>query len=895
MKRRALLFLLPLLCSLAFAGAARAANPVSFVVLPFQVNGPQDMAGLQTEIPALLGNALAGQGLRVVRPAEAQRLLRSQKADQLNVAAVRNIARQGKANYGIYGSLTSTGEGFSLDARLVSAAGTGEARPFFVQRKNLVDLNSAISELASSVAASAGSVASTTGGLTDIRVEGLRILDPDVVLTRINVRKGDTVTPAGLNDEIKRLWELGYFSDVTAHLENNGQVLVLTVKEKPRIDDVIIQGSDAVNKNDILAAMSSKTGSVLNERLLAQDIQKVTDLYRKEGYYLAEVNYRIEERTGKASAALVFDVKEGNKLYIKAVVIEGLKNIKEGDIKKDLALTERGLLSFFTGTGVLREEHLERDSAVLLAYCYDHGYMDAQISAPQVTYEDDGIVITYQINEGERYKINNIAFAGDLIDADARLLEITQLDDEKDAEGYFKLSVMQDDVKRLTDFYSKYGYAFAEVDMDVQKDPEGNLLNVTFMISKKQKVQVRRVTAEGNSRTRDNVILREMRLGDGDTFDGEKLRRSNERLSRLGYFSEAEIAVVPTELEDEVDLTVKVTESNTGAVMAGVGYSTFYKFGVSASVMERNLFGRGYSLMLQGFLSAKSTQFDLSFVNPRLYDTDLGFGNDTYVMWDEWDDFRKKTYGDTIRFFYPLGEYTTLGWGYRLDQYNLYDIPATAPQSYKAYEGKNWSSVLHVRLTYDSTDSRERPTRGYVARVFTEYGGGGIGGNDNFIKPVGEVQGFHSISRTNDHILHWRTRVGGVFENSSKPVPVFDRFFIGGMDTIRGYDSSDLSPRDPLYGDEIGGDRIGFANFEYIWTFERELGLAAVPFFDIGFQTDSKQTSDPFTKLKKSVGLELRWRSPMGDLRFAYGYPLDKSVRGEKLGGRFEFSMGQFF
>jgi outer membrane protein insertion porin family len=203
--------------------------------------------------------------------------------------------------------------------------------------------------------------------------------------------------------------------------------------------------------------------------------------------------------------------------------------------------------------------------------------------------------------------------------------------------------------------------------------------------------------------------------------------------------------------------------------------------------------------------------------------------------------------------------------------------------------------VAHGRIVYDSTDSEEKPTRGYIAKLFVEYGGGGLGGNDNFFRPVAELQGFHSLSRTGNHVLHWRGRMGGVFENSSKEVPIFDRFFLGGMDSIRGYSYDDLSPRDPVTGDQIGGDRIGFVNLEYIWTFYPDLGLALVPFYDVGYQVDSRR-KEMFSDIKQSVGLELRWRSPMGDLRFAYGYPLSKNVAGKRRNaGRFEFSMGQFF
>lgn len=907
MKNFGNLFLAPLLvialCLPAWAAPKNSAPKVggggaTVMVLPFQVN-TQDGAGtLEKDLPALFAASLADRGFTVLPLKDSLK-----KSGEMSVERARTLAKGQKATYALYGSLSQAGKMLSLDVRLVPVNTSGGARPYYAERGNVLELKGAVDDITARMAGGtvAASVGKTSvlpkGAIAGVQVRGLKVLDPDVVLMRVTVGKGDAIDPSVINAETKRVWDIGYFSDVVADIENTveGPMLVFTVKEKPRISDVVINGSDAVRKDDILAAMSSKTGSVVNERLLAQDIQKVVDLYRKEGYYLAEVKYSLSEREGTASAALVFDVVEGKKLYIKKVAFSGLEKVSESDLKKQLALGERSLISFFTGTGVLRDEYLERDAAALQAYFLNHGYVDARVGVPDVVYEEDGIVVTFPVQEGEMHTVGEVTFKGDLIDSPERMSEFILLDDHKLDNNYFALDVMQEDIKRLTDVYGNYGYAFAEIDTETEKNPADNSINIAYVLNKKQKVYVRRVNTEGNVRTRDNVIVREMRLADGDAFNGARMRRSTERLHRLRYFDEVETNIVPTENPDEVDLITKVKEGNTGAVMAGVGYSTYYKIGISGSIEERNLFGKGYSLSLNGFTSARNTELDMTFVNPRLYDSNLGFGNDTYVVREEWDDFEKKTVGNTIRFFYPLGEYTTLGVGYRLDRYTLENVPEDAPRSYKEYEGRNLSSVLNARVTYDSTDSRDRPSKGYIVRVGAEYGGGGLGGNDNFFKPMLEAQGFHTLFRSKDHVFHWRTRAGAVIENSSKTVPVFDRFFLGGIDSIRGYSYEDLSPYDPKYDDELGGDRMAFLNLEYIWTFHKEMGLAVVPFFDIGFEIDSAQTSDPFNELKKSVGMELRWRSPMGDLRFAYGIPLDKSSRGEKLSGRFEFSMGQSF
>lgn len=885
---------LAFLCLLTVqAGTSAAATPeeTTVIVLPFQVNAGQDLEYLNEDLPELVAQRLVAKGLHVVPRSDMQMLMRKQKVGSLDVATARDLAVLGRAGYAVYGSFTQVGDGFSIDLRVVDALAVKGARPYFIQKQGIINVLPAVDEIVERVT----SELTKRNAIADVKVRGTKVLDPDVVLMRLSTRKGDPVDPESINKEVKRIWDLGYFSDVQANVEQEGEgmVLVYNVVEKPRIDNIVVEGSDKVKTDDIITAMSSKAGSVLNEKLLSQDLQKVTELYRKEGFYLAKVSHRVDQRPGGASATLVLKVEEGNKLYIKKVAVEGLKELKESDVKGVLALGERGIFSWFTGTGVLRDEYIERDSSAILAYCMNEGYMDALVSAPKIDYQDDGIVVTFSVKEGARYKLGEIIFDGDVIDTDERLREVVKLDDHKADVGFFSLKVMQEDAKRISDFYADYGYAFSEVNPKTRKHEGESVVDISYNIDKRQKVYVRRAVIEGNQKTRDNVILREMRLADGDMFEGSKLRRSNERLNRLRYFSQVDTELVPTENEDEVDLKVKVKETNTGALIGGVGYSTFYQFGVSGTIMERNLFGRGYGASLNAFFSGKRTSFTASFTNPRVNDTDLSFGNDAYIIRDRWDDFKKKTIGDTIRFGYPIGEYTTVGWGYRLDKYTLYDVDPGAAKIIRDYEGDNLSSVVHARITRDTTDSRERPTKGTIFKVINEYGGGGIGGDDNFVKPVAEFQAYHTLKP--NHTLHGRVKGGVVLENSDKDVPVFERFYIGGIDSIRGYSSRDLSPRDKDTGDRIGADRMAFANLEYIWTFHQELGLALVPFFDIGFAMDSQESTKMSDELKKSAGLELRWRSPMGDLRFAYGFPLDENREGKRGSGRFEFSMGQFF
>ena len=884
------------LAVIMFAGIASAQNRPSgpsaaVVVLPFQVNGAAEAQRVGEQIPDMLSQRLAARGIPVLNSKKVKEVIQERNIDIANLANIRGFAQAVGATHVIYGTFNQIGDDVSLDARLLKVAGGGEPTPVFIEKQGSINTASAVDELA-------GRISNNLRNrqvLADVEVRGTKALDPDVVIMRLTVRKGDAIDPETIDQEVKRIWDLGYFSDVQASIEQRpaGLVLVYTVVEKPRIENIVVEGNSEVDEDDILAAMSTKTGSVLNEKVLVQDLQKITEVFRQDGFYLAKVTHRVEG-SGPA-ATLIISVDEGKKLYIKEVRVEGAEQLSESDVKSVLALQERGWFSWFTGTGVLQEEYLERDSSAIQAYYLDHGFLRVTASAPAVTYEEDGITVVFQVKEGQRYRLGEVLYDGDLIEPDERLQEITLLDNMAKDEEYFKLSVMQDDSKKLMDFYGDYGYAYTEAaGQPKERDGDEPVVDVTYYITKKQRIFINTVQLEGNTRTRDNVILREMRLVDGDLFEAKKLRRSVERLRRLNYFEVADVDMVPTGEEDEVDLIVKVKEKNTGMISAGVGYSTYSKIGFGGTIMERNMFGKGYSLGFTGSFSDRYNRYMLSFVNPRLYDTELSLGIDAYITRDYFDDFYKKTTGSALNLAYPVGEFTKLYGGYRLEEYELYNVEDDAAWLIRRSEGTHMSSVAKMGVRRDTTDDIRKPTKGTIGDLSMEYGGTILGGTDDFMKPIVELQGFYEL-KTN-HVLHGRIKGGGAFKNSSDPVPVFERFWVGGINSIRGYDYEELSPRDPDTGDHIGGDRMAYMNLEYIWTFYPDLGLSAVPFYDMGFNVDTDQTSNYLKNeyLAKSVGMELRWNSPMGDLRFSYGYPLE-SVYEDASSGRFEFSMGQGF
>ena len=825
-------------------------------------------------------------------------LVDEQGFDYLNIQAAKDMALLAGAGYSVYGSFSQIGEDLSLDVRLVEAFGMKPAVPLFVSKKGLINLLPAVDELVSKVKLELLS----QDKIADIEVRGCRVLDKDVILMRTNIKTGDIYTPSKINADLKNIYALGYFDDVKVKVSDvpGGKKIIFDVKERPRIQAISVKGEDAIDGEDILAAVNTKKGAVMNPKVLSDDLNTLREMYRKEGYYNAKVDYKLEGEG--AQARLNLNIDEGKKLYIEGIKIEGAKQLDPDEIKEQLALTERGWLSWFTKTGVLKEELLERDAAAILAYYGNRGFIDAKVGEPELEIKEDGIYVTFKVSEGDRYKVGKVSFQGDLIVKKSRLRELITADDMSDGGEYLDRSLLREDMKSISDFYSNYGYAYAEANIKFDQHTEDKSVDITFIISKRQKVHIRRVIIEGNSKTRNNVIMREMRLTDGDQFSGSKLQRSIVRLNKLDYFSEVDIEPVPTGDPGEMDLKVKVKDKNTGMISGGIGYSTSDSVFVSAKITERNLFGRGWEFGLNGGWSSKTISYGLEFYNPRINDTRWGGGFNTYWRTDDFTDYDKQTIGSVVSAGYPLGEYTHFYTNYRLDFYTISEVSDNAAKSIKDIEGDNWSSVVTAGVKRDTTNKAFNPSTGTVNNLVVEMGGGLLMGDDSYVKYTYDSNYFTPVFW--DLVFHWKGSAGFIHDNfGSGEMPVFERFYLGGINNVRGYDSREISPRDPDSNDRIGGNKMFYMNFELLFPINEELGLVGVGFFDIGnawddgqsFFYDTKQEdgSSLFLGMYKSVGAGIRWFSPMGPIRVEYGYGLDKLEDSSRH--KIEFSMGQFF
>ncbi|QJB57584.1 outer membrane protein assembly factor BamA [Pseudodesulfovibrio sp. zrk46] len=878
--------------------ADKVTQDVKVAVLPFTVNAGDDLSYLKESLPELLSDRLKEAGFEVVDIEAIGRLIDEKGISSISTKNARELGLLSGASFSVYGSLNQIGDDLTLDARLVDSYGNAPGKKISVTKEGLINLLPAVDDLVDRMKMDLLRL----DIIAEVDVEGTKVLDKDVVLMRLTLQKGDMLTAKSVNTALKNIYDLGYFDDVEVKVDTipDGKKVIFAVKEKPRIQALGVRGSDAIDSEDIIEAISTKKGGVVNPKVLADDIRLIREMYRRDGYYKAKVTHEVED-AGAGVARLTFVIDEGPKLYIQNVVIDGAKQMDPDDIKDVLALKERGMFSWISNSGVLKEELLDRDAAAIQAFYQSKGFIDVKVGRPQVDIKDEGIDVVYQVWEGERYKMGNVLFKGDLIEENEKLLEVISIDQLNADNDYFDRSLLKKDVDKLTTHYNNYGYAYADVKVNIKDKPEEKIVDVVYDITKHQRVHIRRVLVEGNTVTRDNVIMREMRLADGDMFNGKKLTRSTQRLNNLGYFEKVDVSPVPTGNPEEMDLVVKVKDKPTGQISGGIGYSTYDSVYFAANIAESNLFGKGYGLSLNGAFSGKKTAFALQFKNPRVNDTDVGFGAEIYNRSEEFSTYDKKSTGGVFDFSYPIGEYSAVSWGYNAEYYVLDDIDDDASTTIKDDSGAHFLSKLIGTIARDTRDSYQNARTGTRTVFSINFAGGPIGGTDDFVKYTGEYNWWTPAFE--EVVFHSKFWAGFVHKNfGGSDIPADERFELGGLSSVRGYSNEAISPLDGE-GKTEGGNKAFYLNLEFKRMLSKEYGISTLAFFDAGnawnekemmFSSQVREGNKPaLIGLYKSVGAGLNWYSPMGPIGFMYGYGLDKV--GTSGRHKFELLMGQQF
>ena len=721
-----------------------------------------------------------------------------------------------------------------------------------------------------------------------IDIVGNRKVGKDAILAVIKSKPGNPFDMATVQEDLKAIYRMGYFKDVQADVKNlsNGKLLTFLVVEKPYIVRIFFKGNKELKREDVSSKLAGLKYTILNTDKIHKAIRELKAVYADKGFYNAKIDYKVELLEGN-EAAIHFTIDEGKRGYIKKITFVGNKHIKAKKLRKVIHTKTRNWLSWLTGTGKLNREILKLDTEMIKAAYFDQGFLEVKVDEPNIKISKDGksIYITFKIHEGPQYKVSSIGIRGDLLKPKKELMKLVKTK----AGKIYSSSVVRSDITALTNLYSDQGYAYVDVNPITKLDKKNRTVKITYDISKGEITYFGKVNITGNLSTRDNVIRRDLAFVEGELYSGRKLKVSRHRLKESGLFEKVDISThKDPEKKNSVDVDVKVEEGKWGSVGIGAGYSTQENLMLTGSIEHKNLFGRGYIVKLRGDMGSKSQFFRFSFVNPAIRDSIYSMGLDLYHDRYEYDSFSSKTSGGSVKLGRPLpwwGIYGSVR--YTLQDVDVYNIDETASIYVKDQRGRRLESKILFNLIRDRRNSRLDPTRGSRESLSFENGGGPLGGDVDFWKTIADASWYHPFFWDTTIMLHGR--VGSMDSYGGKKLLITEKFFVGGLKSIRGFEYGYAGPRDEN-GDAIGAKNEVIMNCELIFPLYKEIGLKGVVFFDAGKGFDS--WSD-IGEIRTSAGFGIRWLSPMGPLRLEWGYNLNK--KGDEKQSVMEFTVGQYF
>ena len=725
--------------------------------------------------------------------------------------------------------------------------------------------------------------------IAKIAIKGNLAIEADAIKAVIKISEGKPLITEDVRGAIKAIFEMGYFTDVQAETSDTegGKELAFIVSERPQIRDIEFKGNKEIEKDKLKELLTFKANTILDLNKIRESISKIKTEYENSGYYVADVQYKIET-VGENQIKLVFEINENDKVLVKRIILLGNKEYNDDALKKIMQTKEGGWSSWISSKGTFKENMLRGDVEILSSHYLNNGYIQASVEEPQVFLTPDKrwIYITIRIEEGKKFWLGKIDFKGDILDSVEDLSKNVKL-----KEGdVFSRDRLRQDIVSLTDMYGDKGYAFANIVPLTTLDHEKRIVNITFDISKGELVYFERILITGNVKTRDKVIRRELKVAEGELYHGTRLKKSRQKVNNLGFFDEVNLSTERGSSTNKLNLIIDIKERPTGTLSVGAGYSSIDSFVMMGSVSQGNLFGRGQKLQLSAEFGEKRKTYNLGFTEPRLLDTEISAGFDIYNLEKQYTDFTKKSNGGDIRLGFPLGFEETRGYlTYRYEESEIYDISTSAGTYITDQAGRNTLSSITASIVRDTRDSYLAPMSGSNNSVSTEVAGGFFGGTRSFVKHLGNSSWFYPVFWDTSVMLHGA--IGYAEGTEGKTLPIDERFFVGGMNTVRGFDPRSLGPKDE-YGIVIGGNKELIFNVEYLFPLAKEAGLRGVIFYDAGNAFGDNEVYD-IESLRTSAGYGIRWYSPIGPLRLEWGYNLNPKD-GEKL-SRWEFSIGTFF
>jgi outer membrane protein insertion porin family len=873
---------------------AKAAG-VKVMVFPFDVLAQQDLDYLRNQIATVLAGHLQVDGATIIELSESDRqdiLQNPQDSDRL-----RNIGRRYGADRIIWGSFTQIGNEFSLDARLDQVEGKGPPAAFDSQGRDLETLVTVLKSLSGKL----GRQIFQRKLVEKIEIKGNRRIEADAILRVIESKPGNVYLDATVSEDIRAIFEMGYFDDVRVESEplSGGKHLIFSVKEKPTIRYIDLKGNYLFDDEEVEESLTISTGSILNIFKIRSNIDQIESMYREKNYHNVKVGYEIEPLENN-QADLKFIIDEGDKLYVTSITFVGNKTFDEDDLEDAIETSEKGFFFWLTSSGDYDPSMADQDTNRLSTFYLNQGYVNARVSEPSVDFTDEGIQIVFKIEEGQRYKVGSVDLQGDLIGEKDLILEKLNIG----KETYYNREMVRQDVILLGDLYGEKGYAYADIRPTTRQDDEKLVVDIKYTIDQQQQVYFENIMISGNTRTRDKVIRRELKVHEQDLYNGKALKRSVRNLYRLDYFEDIKINTLKGSADDKMVLKIDVTEKPTSMFQFGAGYSSEENLFLTASINQRNFLGRSQRLKLQGQIGGSTTQYTLSFTEPWLMDIPLSTTVSLYDRDKEYSGYDSHTVGGGVGLSYPIFDYTRIYWNYA---YGVDDIVIVdedeAPDSAIELSGRNITSSVGIALGWDSRDRAFNTSEGSKHKISFEYAG--LGGNIGFNKIIADTGWYIPLFWELVGFVHGRA--GYVYQNDDeKALPDYERFYLGGINSLRGFKYRDIHIKEtktesfgPDWAPDAstrevekkrGGERMVQFNIELIFPIAKEVGLMGVVFYDTGNVYDDGIELD---EMRSTYGGGFRWFSFV-PIRLEYGRIIDPR-EGEDTNGRWEFTLGGTF
>ena len=720
-----------------------------------------------------------------------------------------------------------------------------------------------------------------------VLVEGNERIEADTVRSYVSVGPGDQFDADAVNESLKALFESGLFADVAIRREGNA--LIVSVVENPIINRVVFEGNDAIDDDELEAEIQLQPRVVYTRPRVQADLQRLTEIYRRSGRFAASIEPKVVQLP-QNRVDLVFEVNEGPVTEVRRINFIGNTHFSDSALRDVIQTVENAWYRFATSADTYDPDRLTFDRELLRRFYLANGYVDFRVisAVAELTPDRNDFIITFSIEEGERYRVA-------ALDIDSRLRDLTPEDllpvIEIEAGDWYDAEQVEESLVALTEVIGSRGYAFVDVQPRVDRDRETTSVDVTFEIDEGPRVYVERIDIVGNARTLDEVIRREFRLAEGDAFSTALIRRSRQRISNLGYFSKVDISTSEGSAPDRSIVTVEVAEVPTGELSFGAGVSSADGVLGDIAIRERNLLGRGQDLRLALTVSARRQEIDLSFTEPYFLDRDVAAGFDIFqrtIDLQEESSFDRATVGFAVRVGYPLSEHFRHSVSYTLKNDDVGSVAADTSQYIADQEGETTTSAVSHTLSYDIRDNRIDPTDGFFARFGQELAG--LGGDSRYLKHTLTYGHFYSIA--DGWVLSGIARAGHI-AGIDDDVGIVDRFFLGGR-RLRGFEPSGVGPRDARTDDALGGNLFYSLSGELGFPLGvgDELNLRGAVFADAGSLTDIDATGPDLldeASPRLSVGVGINFRSPIGPIRLDFSRALIKEDFDRTEDFRFSF------